>query len=264
MRLVFILCLVLTSLHAQVSDPPLVKASVALGTPIVVQGVPVVLSLHLKATSAVTINLGENRTGALEVVAQRFASKTPVKFPVVTGFRPMNSFALDPKSVYEQTIILDASNFDQPGSYSLTINIDSRDNPPIQFDGGQTLQLTVTPYSEAAMRNACTELSQKIAGASTSEQRIQLSRALASIHDPIALPYLNSAIGHGWGVDYDVIRGIENIGTTEAVTLLAQAMRSDQIEVANSARAALIRLQKSGQTPEVRAQAQSSLSNPNQ
>lgn len=232
-----------------------VRASVDLVLKTGMVGFPVLIKVRLQTTSLVRVNLGENRTGAISLFVQTPTISKKVSVPIEPGLRSLATFTLDPKYVYDETLMLPATFFSEVGRYNITLTIGPSDNPPFEYESGNSLPLTVLPYDQSAMERLCSELNHRLQQTQSADERIALSHALASVKDPVALPYLDASLGRGWAVDSILVDGIASIGNGNAVTTLARAAQSENADVSMTARAALARLERSSPQEEIRNQA---------
>ena len=239
-----------------------VKVSAILELPAITQGVPAVVTLHFQTENITKIDLGENRTQGIQFEIRGPVSEDKlVTVPLPPGgLRSLSPFQLDPKYPYEQMIVLAPTNFSQPGSYEIYVRIQKNGNPQFLFDQGNPLRLSVAPRDEETLRESCNQLVVKLRETPSAARRIELARALASINDPIALPFLVSSLDHGWGVDSAIIRGIEKVGNSDAVAALAQALNNNNNpDISVGARAALTRISRNSHDEQIRNQAHSLL-----
>lgn len=235
-----------------------VKANFMVEQSTITQGMSIPVTLTLIASEPMAINLGENRTGAIQFVVRgpdNLVKSVSVPLPTGSGIRLHGSFQLEANRTYEQSMLLEASSFAEPGIYDITVNIKQDGNPIFTFSNGNQVQVTVNPYSAANLRNSCSELEDKLSNASDAGRKIVLSNALATIHNPIALPFLVDSIDHVRGFDYQLIRGIEHISSPDAVAAISKMLHSANEETATAARSSLIRLSQNGQDAQIHAQA---------
>jgi hypothetical protein len=255
------LYLLSTTLLVQQALSQEVRVSAILELPTITQGVPAVISLRFQVENNTKINLGEDRTQGIQFEVRGPSSENKlITIPLPEGgFRSLGSFQLDPHYPYEQMLVLAPSNFSQPGSYEIYVHIQKSGNSQFKFDEGYPLTLSVISRDEEALRGSCSQLAAKLGETSSAARRIELSRALASINDPVVLPFLAASLDHGWGVDYQLINGLEKVGNSDAVAALAQALKSDKPDISTGARAALTRLGRNAQDEQIRTQANTSL-----
>jgi len=222
------------------------------------QGTPVVITVRFFADTTVRVDLGENRTQAIEFeVVNPSAEHRLIVLPLPQGLTRLGEFELNPRVPYEQMMILAASYFQQPGTYQVFVHIKNNEKLQFHFEQGNPLTLLVSSRDETLLRESCSILASKMRETSMAGRRMVLADALANVADPVALPYLVDSLDHGWGVDFQLIRGIEKIGTSDAVTALAKASHSDTEEIAASARSALMRLSHNSTEITIRNQAES-------
>jgi hypothetical protein len=245
---------------AYASEPDAVLVSLDVSQTTLVQGFPFVAVLRLTSSSPITVDLGENRSAFLH-----FEVKTPSKVeslsvPVRPGLTRIGTFALTPGAPYEQTIVLPASDFPEAGWYSILARVDPSSGIKFEFlDSAPTFE--ILPHNSSQMQSNCGELSRELENASSAGRRIELAAALSSVRDPIALPYLQAGIGRNWGVDSQMVAGIEHVGTREALEVLSGTLHSSNPEVSLSSKAALHRIRDdAASSPELKYLAASLLS----
>lgn len=238
-----------------------VRVSATLELPAITQGVPAVVTLRFQAPNSTTIDLGEDRTQGIQFEVRGPLSENKlITIPLTPGgLRRLSPFQLDPKYPYEQMVVLTPNNFSQSGSYEIYVHIKKSSNPQFLFDQGNPLRLSVVPRDEEALRESCNQLVAKLRETQYAARRLELARALASINDPVALPFLASTLDRGWGVDSEILGGIEKVGDSDAVAVLAQALNNKNTDISVGARAALARISHSSPDEQIRNQAHSVL-----
>jgi hypothetical protein len=241
-----------------------VKVSATLELPAITQGVPAVVTLRFQTENSTKIDLGEDRTQGIQFEIRGPSTETSLitittPLPPGGGLRSFGSFQLDPKYPYEQMMVLAPNYFNLPGSYEIYVHIKKNGNPQFLFDQGNPLRLSVTPRDEETLRESCNQLAVKLKETPSAARRIELAHALASIHDPFALPFLVASVDRDWGVDSELIEGIEKIGNSDAVVALAQALKNNKPDISNGARAALVRISHNSHDQQIRNQAVSFL-----
>jgi len=223
------------------------------------RGFPLIATIQLSSPKLVAVDLGEGRTRLF-----RFEVKTPSRLvsltiPARPGLQVLGRVDIDPRKPYEQIVVLPQEDFSEIGWYSVSVTISSQNGQHFEFDGGER-SFEVLPYSKSQIANNCSELAHALAVADSADKQIELSYALASINDPAALPYLEDGLGHGWGVDDELLTGIERIGTRDAVEYLGKTLHDSDPALSQSSRAALHRLaERPSSSPEVKSYAQSLL-----
>ena len=236
-----------------------VRVSATLELPAITQGVPAVVTLRFQAENSTKIDLGEDRTQGLQFeVRGPFSENKLITIPLPPGgLRRLSPFQLDPKYPYEQMMVLAPGNFSQPGSYEIYVHIQKNGNPQFLFDQGNPLRLSVAPRDDETLKESCNQLAVKLRETPSAARRIELAHALASINDPLALPFLVATLDQGWGIDSEIIGGIEKVGNSDAVAALAQALNNNKPDISVGARAALARISRNSNDERIRNQAHS-------
>jgi hypothetical protein len=136
---------------------------------------------------------------------------------------------------------------EQIGNYELTIQSNASGNVrgrPVALEGMiARLRFTVTGRDPAKLQQRATSLLHIVNRSPDWSAVKEAAEELASIHDPIAVPYLSEAIGLRKQVDMICIAGLERIGT-DAVAALRQETQNADPGTAAAARAALKRIGK--------------------
>jgi hypothetical protein len=217
-------------------------------------GAPVLISMRLLSDADLSINLGADLVGALEILLKDPAGTTrKITLPINKEFHAVGGLSLASNREDDEIITLPADKFTQPGVYGLRITIDSADNPPFEYINPEFLKFTVAPYSEESMRRSCAEFAAKLSVGTTASEWIAYSRALVSVRDPLALPYLKESLKFGFGENEELILAIEKIGSVDAVTILADAShRKDNRDISTAATLALQRLAQNAPDSEAR------------
>jgi hypothetical protein len=236
-----------------------VRVSATLELSAITQGVPAVVTLRFQAENSTKIDLGEDRTQGIQFELRGpFSENKLLTIPLPPGgLRRFGSFQLDPKYPYEQMMVLPPGNFSQSGSYEIYVHIQKNGNPQFLFNEGYPLRLSVIPRDEGILQESCNQLVVKLKGTSSAARRLELARALASINDPVALPFLVATLDQGWGIDSEIIGGIEKVGNSDAVAALAQALKNNKPDISDRARAALARISRNSNDERIRNQAHS-------
>jgi PBS lyase HEAT-like repeat len=151
-----------------------------------------------------------------------------------------------PGADYRQEILVSQwFTFESAGSYILTTELMSPAEIPngaILAVPGGTAWLEVRPRDAAQLNKTCAALADRVIGSLSVEKWQFPARALASIEDPVAVPYLARALTTNKGTENIIVPALERIGDDQAVEVLLSALTNHSGEVAELARQSLMRL----------------------
>lgn len=138
--------------------------------------------------------------------------------------------------------------FNQVGTYQIEVAISplSTLKEPFQYriDGNEaTLILSVTPPDKNALRSVCADLLSRAQDLQSASSALTAARALSSVEDPIAVPYLAKVAQRGPFASL-MIKTLARIKTDAAIGALVEASRSNNAEISSLAEAALMNLGK--------------------
>lgn len=138
--------------------------------------------------------------------------------------------------------------FDSVGDYLLTISLPSssfRDErgQPVPVSAHQTMRLNIGGPDAARLSDACRDLARTASTARGAQAQMDAARALASISDPVTVPYLREVLQATRNLDWIVLPGLVRIGAPAGSVLLEMSQSPDP-ERAAMALDALRRLPK--------------------
>lgn len=234
-------------------------ASFSLISPTLSLHEPVLISFEVRNTLAeeIKLDLGADRKGAFrigltnpdgEVMNGSPFGKEGIRFPGVVTVSPGETF---------QRILLvnEWHKFPESGDYKIAVEIEA----PIESSSGNAaelrkksiLKLEITERDPDKLRAVCIDLLDRIL-ASGPEQSETAALALTYIKDPIAVPYLRTALASARRLEYQMIKALLSIGDVEAVRALISVLDSNQGEVKELARSALLKLESESTDPEIK------------
>ena len=76
------------------------------------------------------------------------------------------------------------------------------------------------------LKKECATLSKRVADADSYEEAAEAALALSYIKDPVAVPYLKKALTSNQMVEGITVKGLERIGSDEAIEALTSAQKS--------------------------------------
>jgi hypothetical protein len=148
-------------------------------------------------------------------------------------------------------LLNDWYDFEQPGQYSVQLTIPRVASPVLTV-------VRVEPRDPARLEAVCANLLRD-ALAPSSPRRWEVSRALASVADEIAVPFL-ARFAKSDLVDEIGMDGLVRVGSESAVAVLADIVRFGSADAAASARRHLAWLKDSTKSDAVRLAAEVALS----
>jgi hypothetical protein len=182
------------------------------------QGEPILLRFKLdnKSAESRVVNLGYDREGAFQFKLVR-PNGVSIKLPqmeIREGISLPDEVVIPAQESHSQQIILDNwYKFTEPGSYRLALEMP--DSPCVR----QELQFEITPEDLDRLKSVCKELMD----AATNKiyaSAADAAKALARVHNPIAVPFLTKALESNPMVSSIVIPALGGIGDKQAIRSL--------------------------------------------
>lgn len=138
-------------------------------------------------------------------------------------------------------------SFDKLGKYRIAVaTIPSESSSTWDLHLPETmLRLTVLPRNAIALKAACAELAKRVGNTSSVEDSETAAKALASVEDPVAVPYMVEAMKRK-PFSSVMIGALARLKTPSAIEALISASRSSDPETRSLAHAALVALGRAG------------------
>jgi len=227
-----------------------IAATISLEKTVITQGEPVVLNITFVNASprGVVVNLG-SEDEKLDVTVVDPAGRVlqrPGRRPR-QGWAAVDAFNVVGGATSVGYVSLNEwFTFDRVGPYQVEVNLSPLSFPKEPFayniSGNRaTLTLTVVPRDETSLASACADLLKRAKDLHSYSAALTAARALSSINDPVAVPYLAAAAKRKEFASM-MIAALARLKTTKAVEALVLVSQSGDPETAASARAALTSL----------------------
>jgi hypothetical protein len=132
------------------------------------------------------------------------------------------------ESLSQEVILNDRFRFDVPGNYKiaghLTQEIMDEQGDKLGSDPGFQKDIEIVPRDESSLRKVCQELSGHLERSNSYSDAALIARELATIDDPVAVPFLDKALRADRLVEPFIISALVRIGNTEAANALIAAL----------------------------------------
>ena len=218
---------------------------------------PVYFDLEIanKSNQAINMDLGHNYKSALS-----FTIKTPggdvVEVPALSssGLGLIGGIQVQAGGNYKRRYVFNEwYRFRAPGKYSIQAHL----NPDILTASGATVQpstmeLTVTPRDAQALEKICEELLKQLSNTTNAEAIINASLALSYVTDPVAVSYIREALKRHTYSWQQLIPGLGEIRSQEAVDLLKQIEKQGDNEAGAALAAYYLKAVANNTVPERR------------
>jgi hypothetical protein len=162
------------------------------------------------------------------------------------GFAASGKLRIEPGETYKQDLVLNAwIEFARPGNYEIEVhlakNVEAGADTVI---GMETFHTTVEIAAEdnERLKEVCASLAKRVQYATSYEEAATAARTLSFVKDPIAVPYLKTALFSKHLVEPITIDALEKIGDEGAVEVLISALTLLSSDSSALARAALERI----------------------
>jgi hypothetical protein len=227
-----------------------IAATISLEKTVITQGEPVILNItFVNATPhGVVVNLG-SEDEKLDITVVDPAGRVlrrPAPRPR-QGWAAVDAFNVGEGATSVGSVSLNEwFIFDRVGPYQVEVNLSPLSFPKEPFayniSGNRaTLTLSVVPRDETSLASACADLLKRAKDLHSYSAALTAARALSSINDPVAVPYLAAAAKRKEFASM-MIAALARLKTTKAVEALVLVSQSGDPETATSARAALTSL----------------------
>jgi hypothetical protein len=216
----------------------------------ITQGEPVVLEMAFdnRSRQGVVVNLGnQDEKLDIEVVEPDGHVLQKPKPIVREGWEPVDAFNVPGEAKSLGSVSLnDWFTFVKVGNYQVEITLSPIPSPREPFvyniSGNHVvLTLTVLPRDETSLASACAVLLSRVKDLQSSATALTAAKALSSVNDPVAVPYLAAALERREFASM-MIAALARLNTEKAVAALSDASRSNDPETRNLARSALVSL----------------------
>ena len=200
---------------------------------------PVYFDLEIvnKSNQTLAVDLGHNYKSALS-----FTIKTPggevVEVPALSasGLGLTGRIQVEAGSNYKRRYILNEwYRLREPGKYSIQPHI----NADILAASGATVQpstieLTVTPRDSQALEKIAEDLLNQLSNNTNAEQILNAAWALSYVTDPVAVSYIREALKRQKYSWQQLIPGLGEIRSPEAIDLLKQIEKQGDVEAGSA------------------------------
>ncbi len=213
--------------------------------------VVLVLSVSNGLPELVTLNLGSGKTQFFQFSLRDPNGRTShnIRNPgenvsIVTFGSEKATIA--PGADYKQRILMNQwFKFGAVGTYIVTSRLTT---PAETHEAGAALpegtaRLEVKPRDAVQLEKTCAAIATEVVDTLSVEEWQFPARMLASIDDPVAVPYLGQVLATNKGTESIIIPALERIGNDDAVEVLLTALTNKSGEVAELAGQSLMRMQ---------------------
>lgn len=219
-----------TRLPAQSED---VSVSYSLEQSVITMHEPVVVRFDVlnKSTQPIKLQLGLDRKENFALALQWPDGSTHKRPPLPRreGVRRVGNVDLGPGERLRHPLLLNEwAGFPGPGAYE----IDVRLLTPIEMSSGAKIvsepyhaSFKVLPRDESRLKAACERLVQQIESTADVGKGNDAASALASVNDPIVVPYLERALRSGRYVEHPIMDGLVRVGTEDAAQVLITVVK---------------------------------------
>jgi hypothetical protein len=203
-------------------------AQVTLNEPIIVEFV-----VENWSSESIKFDLGLDRTRHFGLVITRpdgAAVRAPSVPPDSEGIKLIGRTSVAPGDRYVQNLLLNEwSSFKELGKYTVEITLRAgvytAGGTRVDTSTDAVIAFIVGPRDESVLVRTCNSLASEVIA--HTDGRYEAARALSYVTDPIAVGYIENALGATDEVDWILIPGLVRIASPEARTLLATLARSN-------------------------------------
>jgi hypothetical protein len=214
-------------------------------------------SVHNGLSESIDFDLGHNCKSNFE-----FTITEPDGSVIVTDrlseedFGLIGRVSLKPTEQHNQRLLLDEwYHFVKPGNYKiegrLTDLIRTQSGRSVNPILSEPLSLQVRSRNSDRLREVCQALTRTAVESSAVLEATEAALALSYIRDPIAVPYLETALREGRMARPYAITGLARIANKEAIEILISTMNGQDRESGTLARFALHKTKDEIQDPEL-------------
>ena len=199
---------------------------------------PVILRFIVKnrLPQPIKLDLGQDRKGSFSfVITQPDGSKAQLPQFFKLGLSRIGKLTVEQNETYRQTIVLNEQfEFLVPGIYKIEAHL----LKPIQTEDGMNIEaatefnsvLKIEPRNAEKLKQVCAVLLKRLNASASYDEAAEAANELSYIKDPIAIPYLKEALMSKQMVELIAVKGLERIGSSEAIEALASAQKSQSPE----------------------------------
>jgi hypothetical protein len=207
------------------------------------------VSISNNTQQTVRIDLGPDRVGNFRFICERpDGARIVLKQQQREGIHRLGNLSILPSQPYVENILLSEwMDFDAPGQYKIKAELQSsvsaEDGEPYrtQLFRGE-LSLHVTALDKEDIQKTCGNLFQKILLARSYEDAAAAARALATVKEPEAVPYLVQATAL-WHLQPITIPALGQTGGRGSIEALISLLTSNDPDSRAIARSTLGRLE---------------------
>jgi hypothetical protein len=244
----------------------LTEKSISVGEPIQVE-----FSIRNQSSQSIVVDLGMDRTAGFEVSISRedgqvlagdlragLVSRSPYSV-IPGGVRAASTFTVAAGQTFRHRLLLnDWYRFTDAGVFYVDLNLKTpvvtAEGSPVSTAGRQTrLSIQLGPHDSTRLSTRCAALYDLTLASEWASDRRDFEYALASVQDPVAVPYLRKMLMEP-GASHDrVIDALWRIGNFEAVDALIDCAHQTGDGTPQMCVFALRRLQELTSNPSLKA-----------
>lgn len=185
-----------------------------------------------ESSQPIRLQLGADRKENFSLVIQWPDGSTHKRPPLPRreGAFGLGTVELSPGERLRHKLLLNEwASFPTPGEYQLDVRLVT----PIEMSAGAKVvtdpyqaSLKVLPRDEVQLKAACEKLAAQIESSNFDVRDMNnAAAALASIDDPVVVPYLERALRSGKYVEKPIISALVNVGNEDAAQVLIDVVR---------------------------------------
>ena len=213
----------------------------------------------------VEVNLGPGRKSAITLLISKDGGLAkPFPSPVIQGLSRVGWVKIAGKQRYTSTLLVNEwIELQEAGTYGLeavvAMQIRRNSSPmPLQAKSNSVV-IVLAAYDITRLDAICQRLRDRALTGNDTEIRLLAALGLGSVTDPVAVPYLEQLLLQGrFGKQY-AAEGLLKIRSAAAVSALIWGLRDPQGDTADLSRSALLRVQGTDASSEVKALATAAL-----
>lgn len=208
---------------------------------------PIVLTLIIKNESEqeVKMNLGSHQEEAIDVLVTLPTGKILRKpHSIEEGVGSTSEVIIKPDELYTQNILLSKwFRFENIGEYKINVSLDkhyqTNETLNLLANSSTDLKLSVQKNNPKKLDEISNRLLNTIVSAESYKDVYEAALNLSYIKDPVAVPYMERAASTKDVIAPICIKGLERIGSKEAVSALSNLIKHNDEDVSLLARNAL-------------------------
>lgn len=221
---------------------------------------PVVLTFKVSngLPNAIVLDLGQNRENGFTFRLLR-PDGTTADSPSFTrnGISAIGTIVLrSGESLSQELLLNDRFQFNIPGKYQvvghLAQEIMDEKGDKLGSDPGFQKDLEIMPKDESSLRKVCQDLSDRLERSDSYDASALIARELATIDDPVAVPFLDKALRGDRLIEPFIISALVRIGDGEATQALIGALNGKTGAAAEAARRGLTQIRSRTTDPSLK------------